>query len=274
MSIICTEKWIGRSADGTKAEVDWLIFGTDDEDDARSALLAAAPTSKNGLPRIDAQCSVTQTNATDFEGKVVYSTPGTGKSTPRETGDSTYEFDTTGGETQHVDFALDTVAAYGDGANVADNAKAIGLSQDGRDIEGVDVPTRAWDWAETHYIANSVVNNAYKQTLYNLSKTVNDAAFKGLLKGTTLFWGARGGQRGDEDWQITFQFKSKHNATLAARGDVPAIPVEGWQQVDYEYEPNKIWEGTRWARITMRAVRAYVHQVLPYGNFSGLGIGT
>ena len=273
MSITCTEKWIGRSADGTKAEVDWLIFGTDDDDAARSALLATAPASKDGLPRIDDQCSVRQTNTNDFEGRVVYATPGLTFAT-RETGESTYQFDTTGGGTTHIDLSRETMAAYGVNANVNDYGRLIGVDQEAGKPKGANVPLRDYAWSETHYLANHVVDNAYKQTLFNLTTTVNNATFKGFLAGTTLFVGARGGQRGREDWEITFLFHSKPTVTLEAFEDVPEFTAEGWWEIWHDYERFVLNEGTSSARWGVRRVRSYCERVLDYSDFAGIGIGT
>ena len=127
-------------------------------------------------------------------------------------GESTYQFDTSGG-TQHITQSLATVNSYAiAGATPPNHKNAIGVTKSG--VAGVDIPVKAYSWSESHFFDDSVVTDTYKQTLSNLTGDVNDATFRGYAQGEVLFKYATGSKRGDGDWEINFHFSAHKSSNL------------------------------------------------------------
>ena len=117
-----------------------------------------------------------------------------GKREPKETGQSTYSFDT-GGGTTHITQSLQTVGSYAPpGEDAPDFKGAIGVSTDS--VDGTDITIPVFNFKETHYIPASLITPAYKIILFQLTGKVNAASFKGFAPGEVLFLGASGSQRG------------------------------------------------------------------------------
>jgi hypothetical protein len=265
MAITVHEKWNSReTTEGESPLVDliYIVRGTADDLAAKTALAAASPVLYDGLVR---QSLHIERVAEDiWEGTVRY-----GKLQPPETGDSTYQFDT-GGGTQHITQGLQTVGRYAPpGKTAPDFQGAIGVTHD--NVEGVDITVPVYNFSETHYIASGLVTPGYKATLFFLTGKVNGAAFRGFAAGEVLFMGASGSKRGQDDWEITFRFAASPNVTGLVIGNITGINKKGWEYLWVRYaDAEDAASGT----LVKRPIAAYVEQVYPYGDFSGLGIGT
>ena len=265
MPIAVHEKWESReTTEGDSPSVDliYIVRGTDDDLAAKSALAAVAPVLYDGLVR---QSLHIQRIAQDiWEGSVRY-----GQLQPPETGDSTYQFDT-GGGTQHITQSLATVGRYAPPGKAAPDFKgAIGVTHD--NVEGVDITVPVFHFSETHYIASELVTGGYKATLFALTGKVNGAAFRGFSPGEVLFLGASGSKRGQDDWEITFRFAASPNVSGLQLGNITGINKKGWEYLWVRYADD---EDAAAKVLVKKPIAAYVEQVYPYGNFSGLGIGT
>ena len=148
-----------------------------------------------------------------------------GKKEQKDTGESSFSFDT-GGGTTHITQSLETVVKYAPPGKTAPDFKgAIGVTVDS--VEGTDITIPVYNFTETHYIATAAVTGAYKATLFALTGKVNDAPFKGFQAGEVLFLGASGSVRGTEDWEITFRFAASPNVTGIVIGDIN-VAKKGW----------------------------------------------
>ncbi len=262
--VTVTEKWDSREttiSDDSSVDLRYVIRGTDDDATANSALLAASPVLYGGLIW---QSLHTERIAEDaWEGSVRY-----GLLEPPETGDSSFSFDT-GGGSQHVTQALTTVGSYAAPGQAAPNFKgAIGVTPGS--VDGVDITVPVYNFAETHYIDTLLVTAGYKATLFFLTGTVNNAPFRGFAAGEVLFLGASGSKRGQDDWEITYRFAASPNVTGLVVGDITGIAKKGWEYLWVRYQDE---EDTAAKALVKRPVAAYVEQVYPLGDFSGLGIG-
>jgi hypothetical protein len=265
MPVTVEEKWESRPTTlGDQPSVDllYVVRGTDDDVEAHSNLLAAAPVLYGGLAR---QSSHVERIAEDaWEGSVRY-----GPLEPPETGDSSFSFDT-GGGTQHITQSLATVGGYAPPGQTPPNfGGAIGVTGDS--VEGVDVTVPVYNFTETQYIDAALVTGAYKAALFYLTGTVNNAPFRGFAVGEVLFLGASGSRRGQEDWEITFRFAASPNVSGLVVGSITGINKRGWEYLWVRYADA---EDTAAKALVKRPVAAYVEQVYPYGDFAGLGIGT
>jgi len=265
MAITVHEKWESRETTvGENPSIDlvFIIRGTDSDLAAKTALAAASPVLYHGLVRQSMHLERIAENI--WEGSVRY-----GKFEPPETGDSSYQFDT-GGGTQHITQSLQTVARYAPpGKTAPDFQGAIGVTHD--NVEGVDITVPVFNFSETHYIASNLVTPAYKATLFYLTGKVNGGTFRGFAPGEVLFLGASGSKRGQEDWEITFRFAASPNVTGLVIGNITGINKKGWEYLWVRYADD---EDAAAKTLVKRPIAAYVEQVYPYGNFSGLGIGT
>jgi len=265
MAIEVLEKFESReSATGDNASVEliYIIKGTDDDIAAKDALGSAAPALYDGLVRQSRHIEPLGNDL--WLGRARY-----GKQEQQETGESAFSFDT-GGGTQHITQAIATVASYAPPTKTAPDFKgAIGVSHES--VEGVDITVPVYAFAETHYLADSVVTNPYKGALFYATGKVNNAGFKGLLAGECLFLGASGSKRGVDDWEISFRFAASPNRAGIVVGDIVGIDKKGWEYMWVRYADA---EDAAAKSIVKRPVAVYVEKVYDEADFSALGIGT
>ena len=124
MPITVSEKWDSRegtTGDGASTDLRYIIRGTDDDTAARDALVANSPAFYNLLIRQSAH--IARLGEDVWEGTVRY-----GTTSPSETGQSSFSFDT-GGGSQHITQGRGTVARYAaPGKNAPNFGGAIGVS--------------------------------------------------------------------------------------------------------------------------------------------------
>ncbi len=269
MPVTVEEKFESRlvtTGNSPSAELRYVIRGTNDDVEARSALAAAAPATfdvyGNGLTFI-ARDSISIEPVGDnlWDGVARYS------NAAPQTNDSVFTFDT-GGGTQHITQSLQTVGAYAPPGQTPPNFKgAIGVTTDS--VEGVDITVPVYQFSETHYIDDQLVTPAYKATLFALTGRVNVGPFKGFAQGECLFLGAAGSKRGSGDWEINFRFAASPNVSGLSVGDIVGISKKGWEYLWVRYADA---EDAAAKALVKKPIAAYVEQVYPYGDLALLGI--
>jgi len=257
------------TGDNASAVLRYVIRGTADDGEAKSALADAAPESYDDLVRKGREVSPVFVDIGNPEGSVWEGVARYGRTPRPETGESEFSFDT-GGGTQHITQSLATVGKHAaPGQTAPDFRGAIGVT--GQSIEGVDIHVPVYNFVETHYLPAAYVTGSYKVTLFHLTGKVNDASFRGLSSGEVLFLGASGSARSGEDWEITFRFAASPNRRDIAVGSITGIDKNGWEYMWVTYEDAEDEDS---GRLVKRPVAVYVEQVYEYGDFSRLGIGT
>lgn len=247
------------------AELRYVVRGTNDDVEARTALVNASPLVydlyNNGIDLLVRE-SITLEPVGDllWEGIVRYGIfP--------QTNESVFAFDT-GGGTQHVTQSLATVGAYAPpGKTAPDFQGAIGVTADS--VEGVDITVPVYQFSETHYLAAELITPAYKAALFFLTGKVNGGPFRGFAPGECLFLGASGSKRGLGDWEITFRFAASPNASNLRVGEITGIAKKGWEYLWVRYADA---EDTNAKTLVKKPIAAYVEQVYEYGDFGLLGI--
>ena len=265
-----------RPSDGDRPanEVPYLVVGDlpevdDVEEDAKAALGGQAAATLDGLKLLDWKIDE-RLSAGFFLGTATY---GTGNdSGQKETGESTFAFDTTGG-TFNVKQSLATVSRLGPGGVTAPDMKG-GINVTGDDVEGVDITIPQYAWSETHYLDAALVTDTYKGLLFALTGTKNNANFKGLHAGENLFLGARGTQRARGDWEITFLFAGSPNVTGLAVGDITGIAKKGWDYLWVRTLKNSIPDSSGKKVLAVVPQYVYVEKVYEDANHALLGIGS
>jgi len=264
MSVTIDEKFDSReSTIGVRSptvDLLYVVQGTDDDATVRATVEGAIPAIYGGLVFQDYHLA--PQGGGIWEVSVRY-----GKLEPKETGDSSFSFDT-GGGTTHVTQSLQTVGRYAPAGRFAPDFKgAIGVTHDS--VEGTDITVPVYSFTETHYLSIAAVTGSYKAALFLLTGRVNAAPFKGFAAGEVLFLGASGAQRGTEDWEITFRFAASPNAAGLVIGDITGIAKRGWEYLWVRYadaEDEQV--------LVKQPIAVYVERVYDEGNFAGLGIGT
>lgn len=264
------------AGEGATSDLLYTIKGTATTSEALAAVLAVAPAVYDGKPLQSAEVDPVfvdsgNPNASIWEGKAHYARK---QDQEPKVGEESYEFDTTGG-TEHVTQSLESIGAWASGGPFSPLVwgGAIGPTSDG--VEGCDIVSRVYRWNETHILDKEEVTEAYKDKLFMLTGTVNNASFRGKAQGSVLFMGCRGAARGDDDVEITFQFAASRNRTLP---DIPSYDEElisgvykrGWEYLWIRYADDETPSG----EPRKVAVSAHTERVYEYSDFSQLGIGT
>ena len=270
MPITVVEKPDSREAtdgDTSSRELQYLVAGTEDEQEALDALAAQSPTTYGGLARLTWSAKVVRGRTEFWEGVVQYGEMNAAG--PKAVGESTFQFDF-GGGTMHITQAKEHVASYYfEGDAPPDFQGAIGVTRDS--VEGCDIVVPVYNWSETHYLAAATVTGPYKAALFALTGKTNDAAFKGFAAGEVLFLGASGSQRGDESWEITFRFAASPNVTGLVIGEITGVEKKGWEYLWVRYEDAEDEDSKS---LVKRPKSAHVERVYNAGDFAGLGIGS
>ena len=264
MPVTIDEKFDSREStvgiESPSIDLLYIVQGTDDDGTVRSTVEAMIPIVYGGLPFQDYHISPQGAGVWEVSARY-------GKKDPKETGESSFSFDT-GGGTTHVTQSLQTTNKYAPAGKTAPNFKgAIGVTHDS--VEGTDVTIPVYNFTETHYIPIASVTGAYKATLFGLTGRTNNGGFKGFAAGEVLFLGASGSQRGEDDWEITFRFAASPNVSGLSVGDISGINKKGWEYLWVRYadaEDENV--------LVKQPIAAYVEKVYDEGNFAGLGIGT
>lgn len=265
MPVTVQERY-GRRLSDDSAELLYLIRGTSDDATARSELLANSPVIHDGMLRRDAD--VEELEGLDaYLGTVHFASS---DSQPPETGESTFQFDTSGGS-QHITQSLATVGTYAaPGSDAPNFGGGIGVTANG--VEGVDITVPVYTFAETHYLSTGTVTTGYKGTLFNLTGKVNSSGFKGLDAGECLFLGASGSRReSEDDWEITFRFAGSPNRSGLTIGDITGVSKKGWEYLWVRYQDV---EDETAKMLIKKPIAAYVEKVYEEASFAALGIGT
>jgi len=268
MAIEVSERYASRTLAGDKARRGYRITGTTDDDAARSAVLSAAPASVGALARVSTDVQVVEVEAGIWDAEVTYQAP---SGQPIEVGDSSFTFDIAG-QAQRITQSRSTQSKTPAGAR--DFKQAIAVNQDangGLNVQGVEIQVPTYAFSETHILSDATVDNAYKGKLFELTGTVNNAAFKGLNAGECLLVGVSGRRRADADWELTYSFQCQPNRTnLEITDSITVASKDGWDYLWVLYE-DFVDSLDGWTR---QAVAAYVERVYERKDFSQLGIGT
>lgn len=251
-------------------ELQYVILGTDDEEEVEDLLRTTAPSVYKGLV-------IESIIATPEEGDRAWI--GTARYR-RFSADAEFTFDTSGGNL-HISQSLGTVAGYAPaGMTAPDFQGAIGVTDD--QVVGTDIYGRGFRFTETHFFTDSQVDTAYKLTAFQLTGRFNDDTFKGFAAGECLLLGVSGQKRGDEQWALTYAFECQPNqagmiiggtySSLSGPtgGVITGINKLGWDYLWVRY--GDFFDEDAYA-LVRRPVAAYVERVYEPGDMSLLNIG-
>lgn len=246
----------------SSAEIPYVVRQAADEAAVKAAALASTPDIYAGMLRKSIEISE-RVNQDTWKITVRYEKAE--QEEQEEEPEPAYSFDT-GGGTQHITQSIQTVGKYGPKASELLGG-AIGF--DGEHVQGVDITIPVFNFSETHFLPNSVVNTSYKANIFNMTGKVNSGGFRGFAAGEVLFLGASGSRRGEEDWEISFRFAALPNRDGIQVGDIGGISKKGWEYMWVQYA-DEVDDAKK--QIVKKPVAVYVEKVYPSTGFSGLGI--
>jgi hypothetical protein len=278
MPVDVKERWGSRkpsTGDNPSNEIEYLLFGSDDDSELILALGREAPTTLNGLYQRSLAIRE-QIGDRVWAGVARY---GSGdRPENKQTGDSEFAFDTTGG-TEKILVSRRTVARY---PFVANNAAASApdlrgaINVSGDEVEGVEIVLPKYGFSETHYLPDQTVTDAYKGLVFRLTGCVNSKPYKGGAAGEILFLGAVGSKRGRGDWQITYKFAGSPNVkdlTYNLLSGAVQIAKKGWEFVHFGFAMSPVGAGQN-KRLRLQPDHLYVEQIYLEDDLGLLGIGT
>ena len=257
-----------KFTDGRNGKRSFIIRGTADQDAATTELKSIADSSFFGLSRnkVTVEPIMTDENASGGVWRGTAEYLAVVRPLPEASGDSFFNFDT-GGGTQHITQSNGTVASFvSTGAAPTGNGAINAVP--GGSVEGVDIVVPIYNFSETHIFALETVTTAYKGILYDLTGKINDAAFKGTNAGECLFMGASGQSKGEDQYEIAFNFAALPNKTNFAVGDITGVNKRGWEYLWVVYG-DAVDEDT----LIKTPKSVHVERVYDEGDFSTLTIG-
>lgn len=255
-----------RCRDGSRADtrqLRYLVTGTDDADDAVDAVETEAPT------------TITATSGTLKRRRFAYTPVGFNEwhvtvkydRLKRLLVDETeYEFDI-GLQNQKVYQSLGTTS-YAVSGTAPDFQGAINV-QDGR-IEGVDVGFPVYQFSITKIHDAADINEAWRTAVRGLVGKKNSGAIgTEFAAGELLFLGARGRNRSEDEFQVTYSFAASANISGLTVGSITGIAKKGWDFIWFVYAEV---DDTTAGRVVKRPRYAYVEKVIEDGDLSDLGL--
>jgi hypothetical protein len=270
-----TEKYESRkittnaAGNAESAEFIYALRGVADEGSARILAGSSTPSTYGDLVRKNISLDPVHIDTANLGACIWEVTVQYGVKEEPETGDpAQFSFDT-GGGTQHITQAIQTISRHAASGTAPDFKGAIGVTHD--NVEGVDITVPVYNFSETHYLADATVTLSYRGTLFNLTGKVNNGSFKGLAAGECLFLGASGSKRGEDDWEITYRFAASPNRSGISVGPITVASKKGWEYLWVRYADE---EDAGSNTLVKKPIAAYVERVYEEGNFAALGIGT
>jgi hypothetical protein len=157
MAVTIDEKFDSRETtvgvESPNLDLQYIVQGTDDDALVKTTVEANIPAMYAGLVFQDYH--IAPLGGGVWEVSVRY-----GKKEPKETGESSFSFDT-GGGTQHITQSLETVGSYANPGPAPNFKGAIGVSHDS--VEGTDVTVPVYNFGETHYVDDASVDDATRR---------------------------------------------------------------------------------------------------------------
>jgi hypothetical protein len=255
-----------RVRDGSRADartLSYLVSGTADPDAAVDAVEAASPvtvaSSTGTLKR--RRFSYSPVGLTEYQVDVKYD-----RFKKLLVDESEYEFDI-GLQNQKVYQSLGTTR-YAASGTAPDYQGAINV-QDSR-IEGVDVGFPTYQFSITKILDAALITQAWRTTVRNLVGKKNSSAIgTEFAAGELLFLGARGRNRSEDEFQVTFSFSASANVSGLTVGNITGINKKGWDFIWFVYAEV---DDSAAGRVVKRPAFAYVEKVIEDGNLNALGI--
>jgi len=277
------------NADGSKIVRSYRVYSISraaeiDENVVAGALALATPLLRGTLIRRN--ISMSRQNAYGWIADVTWET-----FRPRDQDVEGYEEiirGSTSGSTVPITWAINHVATFKQGGGEeTDEAKMHGGALNVKRVGGqqseqtpLDIVGRSLEFVVERSFSPGTVTQGYINTLYNLTSTVNNSAFRGAQEGELLFLGADFNLSSLERETVSYSFSASPNVSglklgqykLADKSYTITVNKEGHE---YLWVENEDEETTAADGVVSRVARpklAHVEQVYQKSDFSLLGI--
>jgi len=248
----------------------YLIRGTTDENTAVEALADAldlVTVDTPGRSLVLQDYDLRRVGWEAFEGEANYGAVSRKSKAEKDTGESEYAWDTTGGTAQIFE-ALEQ-KGYPDNADTPNMGNAINVQGDPPTAKGVQIPVPIFKWVETHYIDQNDMTAVYRDKLYRLTGKTNDAPWRAFGTEEVLFLGASGKERGAADVAVAYHFAAQPTTAVFIGENILIPEKPGWRYVWPLYQP-EVDEAA--GHLVPVPVAAYLAQTHETADFSELGI--
>jgi hypothetical protein len=138
----------------------------------------------------------------------------------RETGSSTFRFDTTGA-TINVKAAKQHIASYPSGGSANPHKGSIGVTKDGN-VEGAEIVIPALKLIYTFKHPAGVINESHARALAGVTGMTNASPFRGFAAGELLYLGSTGEDGSETEASVEYVLVASANATISV-GDITGI---------------------------------------------------
>lgn len=263
-----------RRGTGETTSLRYRVLDAADYSAALAALAAEAPGTLGGLVRQHWEVQPDADLETLWQGSVEYVEPAPWT---KETGDSSFEFDTTFQGGQHLFCGLSHEMSFvPPGKSAPNHDGAINVVRDagGLRVEGVAVaaPPDALRFSVTRF--QEFVDLS---VLYALTGCANSVEWPIDVEGVSgtfgvreaLFLGASGSKRRRGDWSIRYAFAASPTVVDGEIGDIAGIYKRGMDFLWVEFG-----EDTDTSALTLvkKPLAAHVERIFREGDFAALGI--
>ncbi len=258
----------------SRANVFYIVSGTDDEASACESAWEESPEDYIGIPRLSIAVAE-RLSETMWKIEVRYgyknsSGNGGGSGSEDDEDEPTLSFDC-GGGTRRVLYSLNQRQVYGDPREAGGAVGWNGKTGSEMEIAGVDVPTAQMRETYTRQIKFSELTTAYRRNLAKLVGKVNSDSFKGWEPGEIMFTGASftSPVKRSEKVTVAFHFSINVNEKNAKLNGITIGDKKGWEYI-WAISKSIIDKVTKKPKIDIAA--AYIDQVCEETNFSVLGL--
>lgn len=259
-----SETW-NSSGNVSQFELKYFVLDVTTKQDAMQTVWDDSPGAYEGLPR----------NSIRFDGfdadknaeiTVVYQRNSSSADSGEEN-EASSSFDC-GGGTKHVVKSIKTRKIKSGSRDTGGFIEWNGKTGTKSEIKGVDVPDAQLRETYTKTMPLSKFTTRYKRKIAAMVGCVNGSSFKGWQKGEVMFLGCSYSANNSSSVSVTFNFSIQLNESGYKIADgVPAASKEGFEYAWAIHTTENI-NGVPAVKVS----DAYIEQVVPYADFSELGI--
>lgn len=147
-----------------------------------------------------------------------------------ETGQWTWDFDTTGGSV-HITNSKATISKWAaegvDQADIPEHKGAIGV--EGEEVKGTDITIPVMRFNVQYKHPLGAVTIPFAKMIHNLTGKVNSGPMLGFAAGEVLFLGGRGSDGSDAEATVNYSFAMSPNTDSLTIGEIAEIVKKGWE---------------------------------------------
>lgn len=186
-----------------------------------------------------------------------------------ETGEWTWDFDTTGG-TVHITNSKDTIGKFPTGA--PNCGGAINVTKE--EVKGTDIVIPAMKVNVSYKHPLGWVTLAWAKTIHNITAMVNSTPMLTFAPGEVLFLGGRGTDGTTTEATLSYQFAMSANLSGETIGAIANVVKAGWDVAWIAYKDNTKTDGSGNTRRVKEPEYVYVERVYDTADLAAiLGFG-